>query len=120
MIDRLLSAFETVQDKYLRDPEFAGAEARYRHVRRLRELQDRVAGELWDDADRGRAPDGLHGADAVTAALEAHARAEDRVIERDIIGRLPHRAVHECATDGPIGKPKSLNRSTPPRSTADR
>jgi hypothetical protein len=95
MIDRLLKSFETVQDKYLHDPRFAETDARDRHVRRLRELQDRVAGELWDDADQERAPDGLHGAEAITAALEAHARAEDVVIEREIIGRLPERLIHE-------------------------
>ena len=95
MTDRLLRAFETVQEKYLRDPKFVDAEARERHVRWLREVQDRIAGEIWDEVDRDRSPDGLHGADAVNAALEAHAPAEDRVIEREIIGRLPQRLVHE-------------------------
>lgn len=95
MIDRLLRAFEIVQEKYLRDPQFADAEARYLHVRWLREEQDRIAGELWDEADRERGPDGLHGPEAVTTALEAHARAEDHVIEREIIGQLPPLLVHE-------------------------
>lgn len=95
MSDRLFRAFETVQEKYLRDPEFADAEARRRHARWLRTEQERIAGEIWDETDRDRLPDGLHGVDAVNAALEAHARAEDMVIEREIIGRLPRRLVHE-------------------------
>jgi hypothetical protein len=95
MVDRLLRAFETVQDKYLRDREFADAEVRHRHVRQLREIQDWIAGELWDDADLDRAPDGLRGAEAVNTALQAYARAEDIVIEREIIGRLPRRMIHE-------------------------
>lgn len=95
MSDRLVRAFETVQEKYLRDPQFADSDARYRHVRWLREEQERVAGELWDETDHDRLPDGLHGADAVNAALEARARAEDVVIEREIIGRLPRTLVHE-------------------------
>ena len=95
MTDRVLTAFEHVQDRYMRDPEFADTHARYRHVRRLHEVQEGIAGDLWDAADRDRGPDGLHGAEAVTAALDAHARAEDWVIEREIIGRLPPRLVHE-------------------------
>ncbi|SON62377.1 hypothetical protein MSIMFI_03902 [Mycobacterium simulans] len=94
MIDRLFRAFETVQEKYLRDPQFADAEARYRHVSWLRMERERTAGDIWDEAD-DLAPNGIHGAEAVNAAMDAHARAEDIVIEREIVGRLPRRLVHE-------------------------
>lgn len=90
MSDRLSRAFETVQQRYLRDPQFADAEARWAHVGWLRREQECIAGELWD-----RLPDGLCGAKAVMAALDAYARAEDVVIEREIIGRIPPRTVHE-------------------------
>jgi len=93
--DRLFRAFETVEEKYLRNPAFADSEARHRHVDWLGKEQERIAGEIWDYQDRDRLPDGLHGADAVDTALQAHARAEEVVIERDIIGRLPHRLIHE-------------------------
>lgn len=94
MPDRLLRAFETVQEKYLRDPGFVDAECRARHVDWLREKQRLIAGEIWDAVDQER-PDGLRGTDAVMAALDAHARAEDAVIDREIIGRLSPRLVHD-------------------------
>lgn len=95
MSDRVFRAFEVLQNDYLRESEFADVEARRSHVRWLREEQRRIAGELWDEANQECLPDGLPGADAVEAALMAHSRAEEVVIEREIIGRLPRRLVHE-------------------------
>lgn len=94
MTDRLCAAVRSVQDRYLRDPAFAHTEAVDAHVRWLSEEQERVAGELWDEVSAERAG-GLRGAEAVRVALEVYARAEDRVIEREIIGKLPPRLVHE-------------------------
>jgi hypothetical protein len=94
MTERLLHAFKSVQDRYLRDPAFADAKAVDAHVRWLREERERIAGELWDEA-AADLPDGLYGAEAVRLAMDVHGRAEDRVIEREIVGKLPPRLVHE-------------------------
>ena len=94
MTDRLVRVFNTVQERYLRDPAFAGAAAIDWHVGWLRQEQDRVAGDLWDEASAAL-PYGLHGVEAVRIAMEVHARAEDRVIEREIVGKLPPRLVQE-------------------------
>jgi hypothetical protein len=94
MTDRLFGVFTTVQDRYLRDPALADAKAVDAHVRWLCEERYRIAGQLWDDAS-ANLPDGLHGADAVRVALEVYTLAEDRVIEREIVGKLPRRSVHE-------------------------
>jgi hypothetical protein len=83
-----------VQEKYLHDPGFVDAECLARHVDWLRQKQTMLAGEIWDAVDQEQ-PGGLRGADAVMAALDAHARAEDAMIEREIIGRLPRRLVHD-------------------------
>jgi hypothetical protein len=83
-----------VQEKYPRDPGFVDAECRARHVDWLRGQQRLLAGEMWDAVDQERSG-GLRGTDAVMAALDAHARAEDAVIDREIIGRLPRRLVHD-------------------------
>lgn len=56
-----------MQDKSLREAEFAHADAYVRRVRRLREELGRLAGAIWDEAHHDR--NGLHGTDAVSAAL---------------------------------------------------
>jgi hypothetical protein len=95
MTDRMFRALTVVQEKYLHEPDFTDLEARHERVRELGRERERVAGELWDRLNRDQYPEGLHGAAAVSAALDAHDRAEDEVIEREIVGRMAHRLVHE-------------------------
>lgn len=93
MADRMLRVFEVIQDDYLREPQYVEVEARHRRVQQLRAERERLAGELWDEANR--TSEGLHGPDAVRAALDAYAQAEETVIEREIVGQIPPRMVHE-------------------------
>ena len=80
MTDRLLRVFKTVQDNYLRDPKFADAKAVDARVCWLREEAIRLAGELRTD---------------LADPSQVYVHAEDLVIEREIVGKLLPRLVHE-------------------------
>lgn len=80
MADRLSQVFATVQERYLRRSDFAGEEAAAAQVDRLREIKRRTLEELRTS---GADPDWLD------------ERAEELVITREIVGRLPPRLVHE-------------------------
>lgn len=79
MVDRLARVFDAVHDRYLRDPRFADPAARARYVESLRTQQEAFARQLVEEG----------------AADHAWEAAEDLVIERNIIGLLPPRVVHE-------------------------
>ncbi|MBF6060458.1 hypothetical protein IU500_06650 [Nocardia terpenica] len=95
MSDRLRRVLETVQSKYLVDTGMLGREASDELIRQLRRKQERIAGEIWDRTVGEGFNGTLPGEKAVRAALDAYAAAEDTVIEREIIGRIPTRALHE-------------------------
>ncbi|MFF7944755.1 hypothetical protein ACFZC5_34090 [Nocardia gamkensis] len=95
MSDRLFHVLQTVQQKYLHDPSLNDEASLRDRVRELERGQERIAGEEWDRLFEDRRPGTLHGVEAVQNMLALYAAAEDQVIEREIVARLPARAVHE-------------------------
>ncbi|WP_146100678.1 hypothetical protein [Nocardia nova] len=95
MSDRLFRALQTVQQQYLHDASLNDEASLRARVRELEREQERISGEEWDRVSLDSGPRTLHGVEAVRKMLNLYAAAEDQVIEREIIGRLPARAVHE-------------------------
>lgn len=102
MSDRLYEVMAAVWRRYIGLPdgesEDGGRDFLYREHRRLTELSEEAAGTLWEASaarwmrthDRAYA-----GHDAVSFAQSALREAVERVIKDEVIGRIPHRMIHD-------------------------
>ncbi|MEV4158039.1 hypothetical protein AB0J48_33940 [Nocardia salmonicida] len=107
MSPRLAAVIDAIQRHYHNDPLLESEAARRDRVRTLTQLRDRMAAEAWEEA---RAEGGMQSGTEVVAAVQVELiKAEDEIIETEIIGQLPDRAVHDhfarqagLLLDGPI------------------
>lgn len=102
MTDRLYAVTAAVWRSYIGIPAGEssddGRDFLYGEYRRLTERCEEVAGTLWDcGAERwfGSHDRPIGGRDAVSLAKKALLDAEDQVIKGEVIGKIPHRKIHD-------------------------
>src|SRR6478735_2698687 len=102
MSDRLYEVMAAVWRRYIGLPDGErsdeGRDFLYREYRRLAELSEEAAGSLFETnaAQWMRTHDRAYtGRDAVSFAQRALSDAVERVIKDEVIGRIPHRMIHD-------------------------